>query len=942
MRERVRTAFNAEAITKRSQRFYQDISAQRDRLSQAIIGLDDSDRQFYASILLDRLIFIYFIQQKGFLDNDREYLSHRLGMVRDLQGPNRFYEFYRDFLVPLFHQALGSSAPEYEDLQIQKLIGQVPYVNGGLFSEIPLERKSSIQVPDSVFENVFALFDQYRWHLDERPTGERNEINPEVLGYILEKYINQKEKGAYYTADDITGWMAGLSIAGCFLERMHDPSIWAMMRHNPDRYLHEAMRHGENSARIPMELEPSAWTEPAWEELSSLDIGLPTEKLRETADRIQASRHLRKRMEAGEITNINAATTSNLDLTQLAVDWLGEQSSAKTLWKAWTILMELRVLDPTCGSGAFLLAAMKVLQELYEALFTAIEHHVDSGGSQADVQLAALVQNAERHPSRTYFLRKTIALYNLYGVDIMPEAVEIARLRLFLALAATVSERDSLEPLPDLDMNIRCGNILVGCVSVDELKQVHAGDMLMAQRILAIEDQVLALRQSYRQFQDVQSRDQGGEVVGHKEKLLRETTVLRNELDRLYAKAEDQTKDWDFDQWRRSHQPFHWMVEFPEAMLAGGFSAVIGNPPFINRRKVVPHLYQYSGFETDKAPDIYAPCMERSAGLLRQGGRFAMIAPISLVSGLKYHVLRSSLDKKLPAMWVTVFDLRPDRLFPEAQVRPAIALGSTNAKENGLWTSNLKRWRKEYRTHLFATTRFSSSCPADEMSSVWPLVGDAGASEMLQTLRRSGRQIGDFVTSYGQFQVGRKALMNRRFMSAFLTEPPCWTRTNSLPGNRVSQTAIEWFHFDTELHQNASYLIFAGRLGHWLWTTIGDAFHVTGGVLKWFPCDLDRLIPISSQLKNLAESLNQAQIDSPMVDLNQRYVGGYDLGKCRDITDESDQLIMDQLGVGEYWPNVLMLDNRIVKSGDSGSTTFHQWPKEWTPTRGPWDVSMPE
>ena len=245
VRERVRTAFNAEQITKR---FYTDVTQQRRQLAEAIKGLDGNhDREIYASILVDRLIFLYFIQQKGFLDDDREYLTRRLRMVRERQGPDHFFGFYRDFLVPLFHQALGASVPEYADSETKSLIGDVPYINGGLFLEIPLERDHFILVPDSAFEEVLHTFDRYRWHLDERPTGRADEINPEVLGYILEQYINQKALGAYYTADDITGHMCGMAISGRFLDRVNDPGVWVMLRADPDRYIPEALRHGADA-----------------------------------------------------------------------------------------------------------------------------------------------------------------------------------------------------------------------------------------------------------------------------------------------------------------------------------------------------------------------------------------------------------------------------------------------------------------------------------------------------------------------------------------------------------------------------------------------------------------------------------------------------------------------------------------------------------------------
>ena len=88
-------------------------------------------------------------------------------------------------------------------------MGKVPFLNGGLFDVHDLERDNpDISIPDAAFERVFNFFDGYRWHLDERPYREDNEINPDVLGYIFEKYINQKQMGAYYTKEDITGYIS--------------------------------------------------------------------------------------------------------------------------------------------------------------------------------------------------------------------------------------------------------------------------------------------------------------------------------------------------------------------------------------------------------------------------------------------------------------------------------------------------------------------------------------------------------------------------------------------------------------------------------------------------------------------------------------------------------------------------------------------------------------
>ncbi len=83
-------------------------------------------------------------------------------------------------------------------------------------------------------------------------------------------------------------------------------------------------------------------------------------------------------------------------------------------------------------------------------------------------------------------------------------------------------------------------------------------------------------------------------------------------------------------------------------------------------------------------------------------------------------------------------------------------------------------------------------------------------------------------------------------------------------------------------------------------------------------------------------------LDTPIVDRNRKFVGGCNLGTYRELTDEADQLIMEHLGVGDYWSTVLALDNRIVKSRGRGVKTLYRWGKAWTPTYGPWEPSMPE
>jgi len=200
---RTRKAFDVERVTKR---FYDVFQKEHGAFLKFLKGIPDADLQrWYVSVMLNRLMFIYFIQKKNFLDGNPDYLHGKLEESQS-RGKDRFY---RDILCPLFFEGFGKQDHERSSA-ISKLLGKVPYLNGGLFLKHQIEEQhgKNIQIADAAFEKLFAFFEQYHWHLDERPLRNEKEINPDVLGYIFEKYINQKQMGAYYTKEDITGYIS--------------------------------------------------------------------------------------------------------------------------------------------------------------------------------------------------------------------------------------------------------------------------------------------------------------------------------------------------------------------------------------------------------------------------------------------------------------------------------------------------------------------------------------------------------------------------------------------------------------------------------------------------------------------------------------------------------------------------------------------------------------
>ena len=205
------------------------------------------------------------------------------------------------------------------------------------------------------------------------------------------------------------------------------------------------------------------------------------------------------------------------------------------------------------------------------------------------------MHQVEGHANERYFVLKSIIIDNLYGVDIMEEAVEICKLRLFLKLVAQLDSYEQIEPLPDIDFNVRAGNSLVGFTSLDEIRKAFtmtAGGqrrMLYAEdeeQLRRIEEEAELADRKFRKFREMQT-EQGMEAdrfARAKSDLRKQLDDLRNELDE-YLSGEYGVKTNDeaaYQQWRDSHQPFHWFVEFYGIMHKGGFDVIIGNPPYVN------------------------------------------------------------------------------------------------------------------------------------------------------------------------------------------------------------------------------------------------------------------------------------------------------------------------------------------------------------------------
>ncbi|MBD2444867.1 SAM-dependent methyltransferase, partial [Dolichospermum sp. FACHB-1091] len=318
--KKTKKAFDVDKVTKK---FYDQFKKEYKTFLDFIDGIPVKfDQEWYASLMLNRLMFIYFIQRKGFLNNDLDYLRTKLNQCQEHKENNQFYSFYRYFLLKLFHQGLGN---QNRNTELEALLGKVPYLNGGLFTVHYLEQTyPQITIPDTAFTQIFNFFDQYNWYLDERPLKNDHEINPDVLGYIFEKYINQKQMGAYYTKEDITEYISKNCIIPYLFDvvKSENYDFWNLLKDYPERYIYEAVKTGvdlplpEHIAKGLNDVsQRQNWNQPADD-----NYGLPTEIWREYITRKTRYLEIREKLVNGEINHINDLITYNLNIRQFAED----------------------------------------------------------------------------------------------------------------------------------------------------------------------------------------------------------------------------------------------------------------------------------------------------------------------------------------------------------------------------------------------------------------------------------------------------------------------------------------------------------------------------------------------------------------------------------------------------------------------------------------------
>ena len=513
-------AFNVEAVTKAFFLQYHEVFKRVQGLVRGFPETNDGReaKKLFVQTLFNRLMFIYFLSRKGWLkfQGNPDYLA---ALWKDYRKDKDAKDFYGERLKPLFFEGLNN--PRSADLAAENptlhaQIGDVPFLNGGLFAKEDPDERSDITIRDEAFSAILhELFEHYNFTVTEStPLDQEVAVDPEMLGKVFEELVTGRhETGSYYTPRPVVSFMCRESLKG---------------------YLQGAV------------------------------ATLPTDAIESFVD-------------MHDVSGLNLAT-------------------AEAVRKA---LEQIKVVDPACGSGAYLLGMMHELVELETALYN---------------------EKLVMDPKSLYDLKLRIIEENVYGADIDKFAVNTAMLRLWLSLSIDYESFPPL-PLPNLDFKIVCGDSLT---APDPNPSEHNPQYEMfLEQARKVSGHLAKLKHRHMIPGDADKHQL-------EEEIHEEMANLRAAL--AFSPAPEEAVDW--------------RVEFAEVFDNTGFDIVLANPPYVRADAQFKHLEDEDERQAAIAKwkdyraailkstvyqtlyekwDLYLPFLERAYQLLSANGRMVFI-----------------------------------------------------------------------------------------------------------------------------------------------------------------------------------------------------------------------------------------------------------------------------------------------------------------------------
>ncbi|MCK4399298.1 MAG: Eco57I restriction-modification methylase domain-containing protein [Methanophagales archaeon] len=648
-------AFNVEAVTKE---FYTEYKTILDKIDEELQSQGIGDKKTakgFAQQFLNRLMFLYFIQKRGWLNNDRRFVWSLVKQYKRASGTQQ--GIYSDWFEPLFFYSFNNKeiSDSYDNLpaDLSEIYKKMPYLNGGLFLMNDLD-KMGYRLDDALIYKIVdidgsGLLERYNFTIrEDTPFDVDVAVDPEMLGKVYESLIQEEERGKvgiFYTPRIEVDFMCRQSLLEYVIE-------------------HTGISHG---------------------------------KL---------------------ISFIYAPEGDRADL-------LSEEEAQKI----GNALYNAQIVDPACGSGAFLVGMLHVLMELYSQILKRL--------------------NKRLNPFKT---KKEIISNNLYGADIKDWAVRVAELRMWLTLLVETPDSEiklnAKKPLlPNLTLKLRCGDSLVQEIAGKPLSLREYMIYLHPICKTGIADLYKELREDKKRYYysraddpDVLARIKRKEVkiirtlvdseIKRIDFLLKPLAATQQRLDSAQTAITTSEKKRTEDKLKLEHEKerlnnlletlksgelrnkFFWEIDFAEVFADGGFDIVIANPPYVRQEKIAPQdipeeeitkelRQEYKAalvrsvtaqwgneFKKDLKSDLYVYFYYLALSLLKPRGVFCFISSNSWLdvgfgAKLQAFLLRNIETK-------AIYDNHAKRTFAEADINTIIVVFK-RPKEKVL-TENLTRF----------------------------------------------------------------------------------------------------------------------------------------------------------------------------------------------------------------------------------------------------------
>lgn len=693
----IEEAFSVEAVTKEFFKRYVELFENIHLALDRIIKKDKSIHEEFqsrnvntvdfAKKLMGQIVFLYFLQKKGWLgvEKGKDWGTGPHDFLRRLAAGeySKYDNYFNDILEPLFYDTLAIDRGH--EAWCKSFNCRIPFLNGGLFE--PLGgydwRKTDIIIPNRLFTNddqieegvtgsgVLDVFDRYNFTVNEaEPLEKEVAIDPEMLGKVFENLIEENRRkglGAYYTPREIVHYMCRESLINYLdstLNRSEEPIVAVKPRQNEmfGEPKPEQMALGTVICRNLVSLE---------------DIAVFV-KLGDQASHYETAR-------------MSGTKSYKAELPK------GIEKHARLIDDK---LKNITICDPAVGSGAFPVGMMTEIVRARSALTPYFN---------------------DIHERTPYFFKRHAIQNCLYGVDIDPGAVEIAKLRLWLSLVVDEEDVKQVRPLPNLDYKIMSGNSLFGVEK----------DLFNAEAFKQLE---LLKPRFFDETDDVRKK------------------IIKDQIDRLIVELTNGEKQFDFE------------IMFSEVFhKTQGFDAVIANPPYVRQESIKafkPQLKKaFGGFYCGTA-DLYTYFYKRGLEILRPAGHLCFIAPNKFMRAGYGRNTRALLAGEATPKIVIDFGDLP--IF-DATTYPSILLvekGKPEAAGKTLVATFTDPSQLERLDETLAAVGFSMPTAALKPEG-WTLERP-DVLALMEKLRKAGKPLGEYVE--GRFYRGVLTGLNEAFV----------------------------------------------------------------------------------------------------------------------------------------------------------------------------------